>query len=33
VCVDLSTGSPQRIPDEFMQAARCYIADTPGERG
>lgn len=33
VCVDLSTGSPQRIPDEFMQAARCYIVDPIEERG
>jgi acyl-CoA thioester hydrolase len=33
VCVDLSTGSPQRIPPDFLEAARLYISDLPNNSG
>jgi acyl-CoA thioester hydrolase len=33
VCVDLSSGSPQRIPTDFLEDARAYISTAPADDG
>ncbi len=33
VCVDLSTGSPQRIPSDFLEDARPYISTAAADGG